>query len=401
MPCSLRSRALFERARELGALLGLDLQDAGVVGGSSDANLTSPYAPTLDGLGPVGNGAHALDERIVVSSLAERAALLALLVLEPASRPAGRRRPRRRRTASRRVFLLGSPVNETNRLLLAAWPRVGLDVALVPPRAARSLLEPGDAVMGRIDVLRTLDGVEPGLLELLLLERSGFTVLNRASSLLACHDKWRTARALDHAGLPHPPTMLLHRGGRCAVEPPLVVKPRFGSWGQDVMRCLTRTDVELCLVRAAAKPLFRRHGALIQELVPSAGVDLRIVVAGGQVVGAIERVARTGDWRTNTSLGGSRRPVDPPEDACALALAAAAAVDADLVGVDLLPLADGYSVIELNGAVDFTPEYGLRGRDAYEAAAAALGLGSSQPNALSRESISANPTSSATEAGRS
>jgi glutathione synthase/RimK-type ligase-like ATP-grasp enzyme len=109
--------------------------------------------------------------------------------------------------------------------------------------------------------------------------------------------------------------------------------------------------------------------------VPSAGVDLRLVVARGAVIGAIERVARPGEWRTNTSLGAARQPVDPSREACDLAVAAARAVGGDLVGVDLLPVADGgYTVIELNGAVDFTSEYGLGGRDALDEAAAALGL---------------------------
>ena len=57
-----------------------------------------------------------------------------------------------------------------------------------------------------------------------------------------------------------------------------------------------------------------------------------------------------------------------------LALAAAAAVgDADLVGVDLLPLPDGgYSVLELNGAVDFTAEYSLDGTDVFRAVASMI-----------------------------
>ena len=55
----------------------------------------------------------------------------------------------------------------------------------------------------------------------------------------------------------------------------------------------------------------------------------------------------------------SSEPPDPPADACALARSAAAAFGADLVGVDLLPNRDGsYSVIELNGAVEFTDLYG-------------------------------------------
>ena len=48
-----------------------------------------------------------------------------------------------------------------------------------------------------------------------------------------------------------------------------------------------------------------------------------------------------------------------------MAVAAAAAVNGDLVGVDLLPAEDGWRVIEINGAVDFTDEYALDRRDVF------------------------------------
>jgi glutamate carboxypeptidase len=78
-----RNRALWHAARAAGAELGLALEDA-AVGGASDANITSVHTATLDGLGPLGDGAHAPDEHVVAASLPERAALLALLVLLPA-----------------------------------------------------------------------------------------------------------------------------------------------------------------------------------------------------------------------------------------------------------------------------------------------------------------------------
>jgi glutathione synthase/RimK-type ligase-like ATP-grasp enzyme len=69
-------------------------------------------------------------------------------------------------------------------------------------------------------------------------------------------------------------------------------------------------------------------------------------------------------------LGGKREPANPSREACALAVAAAAAVGADLAGVDLLPVPGaGYVVLEVNGAVDFTHRYALGGRDPFEAAA--------------------------------
>jgi glutamate carboxypeptidase len=50
------------------------------VGGGSDGNFTGPLAPTLDGLGAVGDGAHALHEHILADRIADRVALISKLV---------------------------------------------------------------------------------------------------------------------------------------------------------------------------------------------------------------------------------------------------------------------------------------------------------------------------------
>jgi glutamate carboxypeptidase len=77
-----RNRALWEAARRAAAELEISLEQA-TVGGASDGNITSAYTATLDGLGPVGEGAHASHEYVSVSQMPERAALLALLVMMP------------------------------------------------------------------------------------------------------------------------------------------------------------------------------------------------------------------------------------------------------------------------------------------------------------------------------
>ncbi len=75
--------AAYEHAQTLAALLGLALGE-GSVGGTSDANLLAHHGVALlDGLGPDGGGAHAEDEHIVVDSLVQRAALIALLLAAP------------------------------------------------------------------------------------------------------------------------------------------------------------------------------------------------------------------------------------------------------------------------------------------------------------------------------
>jgi glutamate carboxypeptidase len=82
MEATARNRALYRRATEVAADLGIAIGET-AVGGGSDGNITSLHTATLDGLGPVGGGAHRLDEHVVISRMPERAALLALLLAGP------------------------------------------------------------------------------------------------------------------------------------------------------------------------------------------------------------------------------------------------------------------------------------------------------------------------------
>jgi RimK family alpha-L-glutamate ligase len=261
----------------------------------------------------------------------------------------------------------------TNEALVAAARVWGLDSELLDPHTALTSLEPGDVALARLDVRDGLDGIERGTGELERLAAGGVDVRNPPGSLVVVHDKLLTARLLRLAGLPHPHTTHLSPALPTAVpELPVVVKPRFGSWGRDVEQCTTLGELEDALVRLQRKQWFREHGALAQELVEPRGWDLRLVVAGGRVVGAACRIARSGEWRTNAALGAQVEPVDPPPFARALALAAARAARADLVGVDLLPTPNGgFVVLELNGAVDFRPVY-APGQDVFLEAMTAL-----------------------------
>ena len=77
------STALFEAARHAAVGCGLPPLEADHVGGGSDGNFTAAMGvPTLDGLGAVGDGAHAEGEHVLVSTMPERAALLAALIVE-------------------------------------------------------------------------------------------------------------------------------------------------------------------------------------------------------------------------------------------------------------------------------------------------------------------------------
>jgi RimK family alpha-L-glutamate ligase len=249
-----------------------------------------------------------------------------------------------------------TPTNESLTGAIAGgvrWEQLSPDDAL-------QVLRPGDAALGRLDVLPTLDGIDDGMWVLSALEARRVVVLNDAAALFAMHDKLLTAHRLRRVDVPHPRTVHVRPDRPFpAVRPPVVVKPRFGSGGKGVTRCDDEASLCETLSLLSGSTWFEQQGVLVQELVPPQGYDLRILVAAHRVVGAIFRIAAEGEWRTNIALGGIRRTVpDPPREACEIALIAARAAGAALVGVDLVPDVDGgWTVIELNGAVEFTGEY--------------------------------------------
>lgn len=88
MEATPRNTALWQQAKALGNEMGLDLRSARA-GGGSDGNTTSQYTATIDGLGPVGDGAHADHEHLHIDKTLERAALLTLLLLSQPVTKAG------------------------------------------------------------------------------------------------------------------------------------------------------------------------------------------------------------------------------------------------------------------------------------------------------------------------
>jgi RimK family alpha-L-glutamate ligase len=273
----------------------------------------------------------------------------------------------------REAYVVGSPEGPTNRRLAAALWAEGVPAQVVGPQCLPET-GIGDLVLNRVDVLPTLDGAGPGMWGLAGIEQTGAQLLNRPTSLYLAHDKLATAGVLAEARIPHPLTVHVRsRHDLPPFEPPFVVKPRFGSWGRDVVLCPDRVSLGRALDEASRRAWFRQDGALVQERVGSDRSDLRVLVVRGVVCGAVRRVAAPGEWRTNIALGGTRRPADPDPAARALALRTVCALSLDLAGVDLMRDTSGdWVVIEVNGAADFTAEYGIAGCDVFAEAAAAL-----------------------------
>ena len=244
---------------------------------------------------------------------------------------------------------------------------------VLTPAQCVTRLQYGDVVLGRLDVRQSLDGIEAGLWALDRLAQSGVKVLNDPGALATAHDKLATAWHCTRPAFRIPKRFTSRPGRSCR------------SCGRP--SCSSHDSAAGAATSFSARPRPRsgRHSPSSRpeagsarpapsprSSIPPHGYDIRIVVAGGRVAGAIRRVAAPGEWRTNVVLGGRREPVYPTSEACAIAIAAAGATGGALVGVDLLPTGGGgWVVAEVNGAVDFTSAYSL-GRDVFDVVREAL-----------------------------
>ncbi|MFF5173750.1 RimK family alpha-L-glutamate ligase [Micromonospora sp. NPDC000089] len=190
------------------------------------------------------------------------------------------------------------------------------------------------------------------------LTSAGVRVVNSADATALCGDKWRTTMALQAAGLPVPRTALgltpeATLDALDAIGYPALIKPLVGSWGRLVVRLPDRAAAEGVLEYVAALPGPQSHLGYVQELVDKPGRDLRAIMVGGELLGAVYRVAEV--WRTNVALGGQARPCEPTPEITKLSTDAAAAVGADIAGVDLIEDSEGrLLVLEVNHRVEFS-----------------------------------------------
>jgi ribosomal protein S6--L-glutamate ligase len=207
-----------------------------------------------------------------------------------------------------------------------------------------------NAVLARIIPTGTLEQIIYRVDALHWIEERGVPVINSPRAIERCVDKFYTTALLEQAGLPVPETVVCERGADAiaAVREmgDAIVKPIFGSLGHGMVRV---TDPEIAL--RVVEPLDQIGSIFyVQRTIDHGGRDIRAFVVGGRVIGAIERTAPAGDWRTNVSRGGSVRAIELPPDWTALAVRAATTVGADYAGVDLLPSRDGQVfVLEVNG----------------------------------------------------
>jgi len=214
--------------------------------------------------------------------------------------------------------------------------------------AAGEDLAPCGAVLARIIPAGSLEQIISRVDALHALEERGIPVINSPRTIERTVDKLWTTALLAHAGLPVPETVVCEDPDEAMAAfrtlGDVIVKPLFGSMGLGMVR-VTTEEMAFRVFRTLET---LRSVYYLQRAIDHDGCDVRAFVVGGRVIGAIERSAP--GWKTNLARGGRARAVTLPAARLAAALAAAKAVGADYVRVDLLPARDGtVYVVEING----------------------------------------------------
>jgi RimK family alpha-L-glutamate ligase len=265
-----------------------------------------------------------------------------------------------------RVGVLGATGSwHTRRLLDALDARGHTTVAIPATRLQSEVDEHGDVhvlgpegiVLDELDLL-LVRGLPRGSLEqvifrvdaLHVLAAGGVRCVNGPRAIERTVDKSWASAVLAAAGVPTPPTIVCERyeGAMQAFDRlggDVVVKPLFGAMGNGIVRV---EDRDLAHRAFRALELERAVYYVQRTFAPAGRRDLRVLIVAGQVAGAMERVSDS--WRANIARGARPRPVALSAAEGELARAAAAALEADVAGVDLLVAPDGeIVVVEVNG----------------------------------------------------
>ncbi|MDD4291778.1 MAG: RimK family alpha-L-glutamate ligase [Clostridia bacterium] len=243
-------------------------------------------------------------------------------------------------------FVKWSKFDELYKMLIGAFERKGVELEKI----------------GTLDLIDSIDGGAEGtkLTQLTKeydfvlfwdkddvlcgrLERLGLRVFNSSRAIRLCDDKGLTAFDLQNSGIKMPKTFVSPYTFRPFSEYdfldevidelglPLVVKRACGSFGAQVHLVQSKDE----LIEKAK--LYTPDRMVFQECITSSfGRDVRIHVVGGEVVAAVLRVAKEGEFCANVTNGGKMLPFEPTEEMKELAIRACEALGVDFAGVDVL-----------------------------------------------------------------
>ncbi|QMW02891.1 30S ribosomal protein S6--L-glutamate ligase [Spirosoma foliorum] len=212
-------------------------------------------------------------------------------------------------------------------------------------------LDSFDAVVPRIGASVT----DYGCAVVRQFEMMGVFTTAKSQAIMRSRNKLRSLQVLSKAGVGLPKTVFANHPKNGDITrlinlvggPPVVIKLLEGTQGIGVVLAET--------TKAAKSTIEAFYGlkknVLVQEFIAeSKGADIRAIVIGGKVVGAMKRQGADGDFRSNIHRGGNACAVELTPDQEKTAIDATRALGLKVAGVDMLPSDRGLLVLEVNSS---------------------------------------------------
>ena len=184
-------------------------------------------------------------------------------------------------------------------------------------------------------------------------ERAGVEIINDWRSLAYASDKFSCYQVWSSKKFPIPKSMLV----KFPINPtfveknfsyPFILKKSTSSQGKGIMKINGEEEL-----KDISELLDESKTLVIQEFVKfSSGRDIRVIVIGGKVIGAMMRIAKSG-YKSNFHKGGMVKKVELNDELKSLAIQTASSVGLDICGVDFLIDENGYKICEINASPGF------------------------------------------------
>ncbi|MDP6541641.1 MAG: 30S ribosomal protein S6--L-glutamate ligase [Phycisphaerales bacterium] len=273
------------------------------------------------------------------------------------------------------ALLSRSPDCYSSRRIVEAGESVGHEMVVLDYLRCRMDIAAGDPAVFYMGERVKVDAIIPriaasytfyGAAVVRQFEMGGVLTANSAIGISQSRDKLRCHQLLSRKGVDMPVTGFAHdiRDIDTLLESvggtPAILKLLEGSQGKGVVLAETRRSAESIIAA------FRKLDAnfLVQEYIEEAGgCDIRALVVGKTVVGAMMRTAEEGEFRANLHQGGKAVVLKLTKEEKALALHATQSVGLKVAGVDLIRSSRGPLVLEVNSSPGLEGVENTTGKD--------------------------------------